>query len=64
MDRKTYICVTAIIFLIISVLHLARAFLGWEASIAGLVVPVWGSWVALVVSGFLAYSGFSLSKQD
>lgn len=55
---------TAIIFLIISVLHFARAFLGWEASIAGLVVPVWGSWVALVVSGFLAYSGFSLSKQD
>ncbi len=63
MDPRTYFSVTAIIFLIIAVLHLTRAFTGWEASIGGWTVPQWVSWVALLVSGFLAYSGFNLRKQ-
>ena len=61
MDKKTYFSVTAIIFLIIAVLHLARTFTGWEASIGGWMVPQWMSWTAFVVSGFLAYSGLHLS---
>ena len=63
MDQKTYLGVTAIIFIIISVLHLTRIFTGWEGSIGGWMVPQWISWVAFVVSGFLAYSGFNLSKR-
>lgn len=59
MDQKNYLLVTSVIFLIIFVLHGARIFLGWEAMIGGWEVPMWLSWIAVVATGFLAYSGFT-----
>ena len=61
MDQRTYNIVTAALFLIIAVLHLLRVILGWPARIGGLDIPVWASWLALVVTGGLAYFGFRLS---
>jgi hypothetical protein len=63
MDKKTYVAVTTIVFLIVAVLHLTRIFMGWDASIGGWEVPLWVSWLALLVSGFLAYSGFKLATR-
>ncbi len=48
------------IFLIIALLHAVRIFYGWEAVIGGLVAPKWVSWIALAISAYLAYAGFSL----
>lgn len=62
MQEKKYLLVTAVIFLIIAVLHLLRLVLGWQALIGGWQVPVWLSWVAVVVAGYLAYLGFKLSR--
>lgn len=31
--------------------------MGWEAVIAGWQVPVWVSWVGVVVAGYLGYKG-------
>jgi hypothetical protein len=62
MDQKTYVMVTAVVFFIIALFHLARIFTGWEASVALWVVPQWISWAGLVVTGFLAYSGFTLRR--
>ena len=63
MNQKNYFIVTALVFLLVSLLHLARVFLGWEASIGGWMVPQWVSGVALAVALFLAYSGLTLNKQ-
>lgn len=57
MSPKNYHLVSGIVFLVIAVLHLARIVYGWEASIGGWLVPLWLSWVALVISSYLAYSG-------
>ena len=61
MDQRTYNIVTAALFLIMAVLHLLRVILGWPARIGGLDIPLWASWLALVVAGALAYFGFRLS---
>jgi hypothetical protein len=53
--------VTAALFLIMAVLHLLRVILGWPARIGGLDIPLWASWLALIVSSGLAYFGFRLS---
>ena len=58
MDQRTYNTLTAALFLIIAVAHLLRIIFGWAAQIGGLDIPVWASWVALVVAGALAYVGF------
>lgn len=63
MDQKTYFAVTALIFLIITLLHVARIFTGWEASIGGWIIPQWVSGIALAIFGFLTYSGFNLGKR-
>ncbi len=63
MNQKFYFLATAIIFSVIAVLHLARLVLDWNAVIAGWSVPMWLSWVAIVVSVVFAYYGFTFSKR-
>jgi hypothetical protein len=63
MSLKNYLSITAVIFLIISVLHLTRAVQGWEVLLAGWMVPTWASWVAILIAGFLSYSAFTLNKR-
>ncbi len=58
LDQRAYNTTTAAIFLIIAVLHLLRIVFGWPAQIGGLDIPLWASWLALVVTGALAYFGF------
>jgi hypothetical protein len=63
MDKKTYVAVTTMVFLIVAVVHLMRIFAGWDASIGGWAVPQWVSWLAFLVSGFLAWAGFKLATR-
>ena len=58
MQQKTYNTVTAVLFLIVALLHLLRIVFGWPAQIGSLGIPMWGSWLALVVTAALAYFGF------
>ncbi len=58
MEQRTYNTLTAMLFLIIALLHLLRIILGWPAQIGGVDIPLWASWLALVVTGALAYFGF------
>ena len=62
MSQKTFSTVVGVIFAVIAVLHLLRAVLGWQAVIGSFTIPMWLSWVAVVVSAFLAYSAFKLAR--
>lgn len=62
LNQKTYLQVTGLIFTVIAVLHLLRVLMGWEANLAGWMVPGWLSIVAVVVAGYLAYSAYKLMK--
>ena len=59
MTRKSYFLVTAIIFSVVGLLHLLRIVLGWEAVVGGLSIPMWLSWVAMILTAVLAYHGFT-----
>lgn len=63
MNEKAYYTTVALIFLIIAVLHLLRAIQGWEAVIGGVLVPVWFSWVAAILAGYLSLRGFQLKDR-
>ncbi len=64
MNRKSYLLATAIVFSVIGLIHLLRIILGWEAAIAGWTVPMWLSWLALIVSAAFAYFGFTHARSD
>ncbi|MBI3126231.1 MAG: hypothetical protein HYZ11_01330 [Candidatus Tectomicrobia bacterium] len=62
MTRHTYHQFTAAIFAIIALLHLFRVFYGWPAVVGAWTTPMWVSWAALLISGYLAWAGFRLSR--
>lgn len=61
MNPKSYLVLTAVIFLVIALLHLARAVVGWGVIVENQTIPVWVSWVGFVVAGILSIWGFALS---
>ena len=64
MSRKAYLLATASIFSVVGLLHLARIVFGCSAVIGDWTVPMWLSWIGVVVTGGLAYFGFRLAGQS
>ena len=53
--------VAAVVFLLIALLQLLRAVLGWEAKVNNWSAPIWLSLVAVLIAGTLSYLLF---KED
>lgn len=62
MKQKEFIKTAKIIFGVVALAHLLRAVMGWPLQINDIMIPVWISYIAAVVSGYLAYSGYKLLK--
>jgi len=60
LDQSNFNKLVGFIFLIIGILHLLRALLGWNAVINNLSVPMYISWIAVVVTFFLSFKAFRL----
>ena len=60
MDQKTFVLLAGVIFAIVALAHLLRILMGWSIVIDNWTVPMWLSWIALVIAGVLSYFGFSL----
>ena len=63
MQHRNFALTAAAIFLILGVVHLIRVVSGWEVVVNGKMIAMWPSWVAIVITLSLAYSGFRLSKK-
>jgi hypothetical protein len=46
--------VAVALFALIAIAHLFRLFTGWEVIVSGYVIPVWISWLGLIIAGGLA----------
>ena len=62
MQYRSFIVVSTLIFLIVAVAHLTRIVLAWPVQIGSLDVPMWISWIALVVTAALSAWGFGISR--
>lgn len=62
MQQPMFNRVAATLFGLIALFHLVRILYGWEATIAGRLVPMWISWTGLVIAAYLGYSAFQLRK--
>jgi len=63
MEPKKYFKITAIIFTLIGILHLIRIIKGYEAQIGGLIIPLWVSWLAVILALILATAGSKLARK-
>ena len=62
LNRKTYMTVTATLFVVVAIMHLLRIIFGWQVEIGGLSIPFWVSWLGVLVAGALAYFGFRQTR--
>ncbi len=62
MTQRMFSRIAGVIFLLIALLHALRVVSRWEAVFEGRVVPMWVSWVGVVVAGYLGYEGLRLSR--
>ena len=53
-----YVVVSGVLFGVIAVAQAVRALNQWPVQVAGFDVPVWVSWVAMVVAGSLCMWAF------
>ncbi len=63
MSEKTFSTLAAAIFGVVAVLHLVRILIGWSIVVDGWTVPMWVSWVGLIVAGALSYHGAKLAMR-
>jgi hypothetical protein len=63
MAQRTFSLITAILFLLIALLHAVRLLFGWHVMVENVVVPVRVSWIGLAIAGYLAYQGLRLGKR-
>ena len=52
---KPFTTIAVVIFTIVAIVHLLRIILGWEVTIQGTVVPMWASYLGLIIAGGLAF---------
>lgn len=60
MNKQAYFTVVTTLFSLIALLHILRIVYNWPAQIGGWNVPMWISWLAVVIAGALAYQGFKM----
>jgi len=63
MDAKTFSLLAGVIFAVVALFHLVRIFMEWTVIIGDWSIPMWASWIALVVAGGLALLGLRLSER-
>lgn len=57
MSQKAFYSIAGTVFLIVGIVHLLRVVNGWPVTINNLAVPMWASWLAVVIAALLAYNG-------
>lgn len=56
--RDTYRLVSGIVFGVVAILQIVRALNDWPVQVGPIAVPVWFSWLAVVVAGALSVWAF------
>ena len=64
MSQKTFSRVAGVFFSLVALGHVLRIAFGASVVVEGFSIPMWASWIALVVTGFLAYEGFQGARKS
>jgi protein-S-isoprenylcysteine O-methyltransferase Ste14 len=50
---KPFSLVAAVILLVVAAAHLLRIVDGWQVTIADSLIPMWVSWLGMLLAGFV-----------
>ena len=61
MSRKDYLSATGMILAGAFVVHATRIIFDWTVVINGAALPMWASYIVVILAGFLSIQGFRLA---
>jgi hypothetical protein len=61
MKEGAFLKIMGAIFALISILHLLRSIFQWPAQIGTFQIPMWFSWIAIVIAALISYTAFQMS---
>jgi hypothetical protein len=61
MTNRLYCAVSGVLFSLVAIAHLLRIAYGLQIHVDGHVIPMFASWIGLVVPGALAFWAFRIS---
>ena len=64
MNQRTFSFAAGAFFLLIALGHILRIAFGLTVIVDGRDIPMWVSWVATIVTGYLSWEGFRLGKKS
>lgn len=62
MNHSNYMKVSGVVFLAVALAHLYRVINGLSVSFGNYDIPMWGSYVAIVVGGYLSYHALAKKR--
>ena len=58
MTSRNFSLTAAIVFAVIALVQLARAFFGWSVTVDAYALPQWLSWAGFIIAAGLSYFGW------
>ena len=63
MEKQTFFLVAGIFFSLASLLHLLRILYSLPVIVGGFEIPLWFSYIAVILLGFLSFWAFKFLKR-
>ena len=63
LKTKQFSIFTVVVFSLVVLGHLLRIIYDWELMVGGVQIPMWISWAAVLIGGYLDYQGFKISRK-
>jgi len=63
LDKKQFLTLAAVIFGIVALLHLLRSIFSWSLVVENFSVPLYFSYIAVIILGYLSWQMYNLSKK-
>jgi len=64
MTQKIYSIISGILFALVALVHLYKIVQGWDVVVGGTAIPIWASWVVLVITTTLAFFGLKFGLKS
>ncbi|HVW82652.1 MAG TPA: hypothetical protein VHC68_01780 [Candidatus Paceibacterota bacterium] len=61
-SERTLLMLSGFLFLIIALLHLARLAFGLDLALGTFEIPLWLSWIGIVVTAYFSYASFHFAS--
>ena len=64
MRQKAFSLVAGVFFSLVALAHALRIAFSAPVAVENTAIPMWASWIALLVTGFLGYEGLRLARRS